>query len=235
MMNPLQNKAFRISSAYGMRYLSGVYGMHYGTDLVCLDGTQGANLVAVVDGTVTDMRTTVPDSHTGLGITLQVVGNYVYITAPDGHQALYRHLRHNSTPAGLKVGSKVRAGDVIGRMGRTGQATPTADHLHFEARDPSGVAFDLGPYLMDAGKPFPAGAANAAPQTGNAAPQTGNATPLAAGDKVKVLSAVNYDTGGPFKTYYDKYDVIQAKGERVVIGVGNVVTAAVSAKHLQKV
>ncbi len=39
------------------------------------------------------------------------------------------------------------------------------------------------------------------------------------GDKVKVLKAVTY-TGKAFKTYYDKYDVIEADGDRVVIGIG---------------
>ena len=54
------------------------------------------------------------------------------------------------------------------------------------------------------------------------------------GDKVKVLKAQTYN-GGTFKTYYDVYDVIQVNGDRVVIGVGKTVTAAVKASNLQKV
>lgn len=54
------------------------------------------------------------------------------------------------------------------------------------------------------------------------------------GDKVKVLKAQTY-TGGTFKTYYDVYDVIQVNGDRVVIGIGKTVTAAVKAFNLQKV
>lgn len=53
------------------------------------------------------------------------------------------------------------------------------------------------------------------------------------GDKVKVLKAVTY-TGKAFKTYYDKYDVIEADGDRVVIGIGKTVTAAVNAVNLKK-
>lgn len=53
------------------------------------------------------------------------------------------------------------------------------------------------------------------------------------GDKVKVLNAVTYD-GKSFKTYYDTYDVIQVNGDRVVIGVGATVTAAVNAVNLRK-
>ena len=54
------------------------------------------------------------------------------------------------------------------------------------------------------------------------------------GDKVKVLKAQTYN-GGNFKTYYDVYDVIQVNGDRVVIGIGKTVTAAVKASNLQKV
>lgn len=54
------------------------------------------------------------------------------------------------------------------------------------------------------------------------------------GDKVKVLKAQTY-TGKTFKTYYDTYDVIQVNGDRVVIGIGKTVTAAVKASNLQKV
>lgn len=57
---------------------------------------------------------------------------------------------------------------------------------------------------------------------------------LKKGDRVKVLNAVTYD-GKPFRTYYDTYDVIQASGARVVIGVGATVTAAVNAANLRKV
>ena len=54
------------------------------------------------------------------------------------------------------------------------------------------------------------------------------------GDKVKILKAQTYN-GGTFKTYYDVYDVIQVNGDRVVIGIGKTVTAAVKASNLQKV
>lgn len=60
------------------------------------------------------------------------------------------------------------------------------------------------------------------------------AGPIQKGDRVKVLNAVTYD-GKPFKTYYDAYDVIQVSGDRVVIGVGAAVTAAVNAANLRKV
>lgn len=57
---------------------------------------------------------------------------------------------------------------------------------------------------------------------------------FAKGDKAKILNAVTYD-GRSFKTYYDVYDVIEVSGDRVVIGVGSTVTAAVKAANLHKV
>lgn len=54
------------------------------------------------------------------------------------------------------------------------------------------------------------------------------------GDKVKVLQPIQYDNGKPFKTYYDVYDVLSVKSNRVVIGIGIVVTAAIDAKYLQR-
>lgn len=55
------------------------------------------------------------------------------------------------------------------------------------------------------------------------------------GDKVKVLKAVQYDSGAAFTTYYDNYDVLEVSGNRVVIGIGSTVTAAVHADNLAKV
>ena len=51
------------------------------------------------------------------------------------------------------------------------------------------------------------------------------------GDKVRVIDNITYN-GVRFATYYDEYDVIQVNGDRVVIGIGNTVTAAVNAANL---
>lgn len=59
-------------------------------------------------------------------------------------------------------------------------------------------------------------------------------TVIKKGDKVKVTKAVTYD-GKSFKSYYKQYDVIEVSGDRVVIGIGKVVTAAVNSKNLKKV
>lgn len=54
------------------------------------------------------------------------------------------------------------------------------------------------------------------------------------GDKVKVLKATTY-AGKSFKLYYSKYDVLEVNGDRVVIGIGKTVTAAVHKDNLQKI
>ena len=51
------------------------------------------------------------------------------------------------------------------------------------------------------------------------------------GDTVKVLRNVTY-TGGSFKPYFDRYTVLSISGDRAVIGIGKVVTAAVNIKDI---
>lgn len=54
------------------------------------------------------------------------------------------------------------------------------------------------------------------------------------GDRVKVVKAILYGTTRKFVAFYPWYDVIQVRGDRVVIGRGKVVTAAVAAENLKK-
>ena len=57
---------------------------------------------------------------------------------------------------------------------------------------------------------------------------------ISVGDKVRVLNNETY-TGGSFRTYYDEYDVIEVKGDRVVIGIGDVVTCAINKCNIERV
>lgn len=76
----------------------------------------------------------------------------------------------------------------------------------------------------------------------NAASGSTEATDLKKGDKVKVIRTIQSKSktkgyqysGGMFTCYYSVYDVIQAKGERIVIGIGSTVTAAVKKSDLAK-
>jgi len=57
---------------------------------------------------------------------------------------------------------------------------------------------------------------------------------IKAGDKVRVLLNVNYDTDQAFTLYYDEYDVIQVNGDRAVIGIGNTVTSAIDVHNIER-
>lgn len=63
---------------------------------------------------------------------------------------------------------------------------------------------------------------------------TSSSSEIKVGDKVKVTKAVTY-TGNSFKLYYSTYDVLEISGDRVVIGIGKTVAAAVNKANLQKV
>lgn len=51
------------------------------------------------------------------------------------------------------------------------------------------------------------------------------------GDTVRVTNAVTYD-GKPFKTWFSNYTVMEVSGDRIVIGVNGVVTAAINAANI---
>lgn len=65
-------------------------------------------------------------------------GQVVYLSTSDGGHYYYAHLQsyEGSFPR------KVRAGEPIGRVGTTGNATGLLPHLHFEVHQPDGTAVD---------------------------------------------------------------------------------------------
>jgi murein DD-endopeptidase MepM/ murein hydrolase activator NlpD len=89
---------------------------HVGVDLVA---SSGAPVVAVVAGTLTRQSRDRPGS---------LSGNAWWLTTGNGTYYFYAHLA--AFAPGLEVGSTVRAGDVIGYVGSTGNAA--SPHLHFE-------------------------------------------------------------------------------------------------------
>lgn len=76
----------------------------------------------------------------------------------DGWQSYYIHLNNDQfgTDDGLGVGVRtdlvvgtpVARGEVIGWVGDSGNAEETVDHLHFELRNPGGLAVDPRPSLL---------------------------------------------------------------------------------------
>ena len=79
----------------------------------------------------------------------QRYGNYVVIQQEGGYATVYGHMVRTN----VSWGQPVRAGDVIGFVGTTGNST--GPHLHFEVRF-GGVPQDPVPYLQGApAAPFP--------------------------------------------------------------------------------
>jgi len=101
--------------------------LHIGVDIV---GPKGLALYAVVDGTITKMY----------GADSSLSGNALRLTGADQTYFFYAHL--DSFAPGITVGSTVRAGQIIGYMGSTGNAGVT--HLHFEVHPGGGDA--INPY-----------------------------------------------------------------------------------------
>ena len=221
MRSPL-NKPHRITSLFGQRILGNKPDYHYGLDLVPLDNKHPTELFSTADGIVTDLRSTVSDSHTGLSVTTMVTGNYVNIKTQDNHIVIYRHLKSNSIC--VKLNQTIKTGDRVGIMGLTGQSSGV--HLHYELRSPNGIALNPALYL-DNDKMLGGISVN---QSFPDEPLS----PFNVGDKVKVLNAVTY-TGNPFRLYFPEYDIIQINNDRIVIGVGTVVTAPIHIDNIQKV
>ena len=105
----------RITSTFGMRMhpILGYSRMHKGVDFAASTGTP---IFAAGDGVIAILG-----NQRGYGNYIRIKHNAQYGTA-------YGHMSRFA--AGLRQGSKVRQGDVIGYVGSTGMAT--GPHLHYE-------------------------------------------------------------------------------------------------------
>ncbi len=80
---------------------------------------------------------------TGLDNNPPSYGYMVTIRGDDGRSYSYIHLGRQDGPAsgayvsGLSRGTRVERGEKIGYVGSSGNASPSAPHLHFEIKDPS--------------------------------------------------------------------------------------------------
>ena len=81
-------------------------------------------------------------------ITLETVGgNHVIVNLGDGVFAFYAHLQPGAIK--VKVGDKVRRGQVLGLVGNSGNSTEP--HLHFHLGDANAPLGSEGlPYAFDA-------------------------------------------------------------------------------------
>ncbi len=105
--------------------------LHEGVDVIANEGNL---LYAVVDGSITKQYWDQPGA---------LAGNGIRVAQDDGTYFTYLHM--SGFAPGIEVGTKVKAGDVIGFVGNTGSsATP---HVHFEIHPGGGAAVNPYPYL----------------------------------------------------------------------------------------
>lgn len=97
----------------------------------------GAEIHAVADGVVTQMKDGLPQNTPGakslaVPLSLETIGgNHVIMEIGDGLYAFYAHMQPGSVR--VKVGDKVRRGQVLGLLGNTGNSSEP--HLHFQICD----------------------------------------------------------------------------------------------------
>ena len=106
---------FQVTSFYGPRInpVTGRHGVHRGLDLAAPEGTE---VFAVRSGTVVEIG---EDA---------ILGKYIIINHDNNWVSLYGHLSVIET----SLRAEVQSGNLIGRVGSTGQST--GPHLHFELR-----------------------------------------------------------------------------------------------------
>ena len=117
-------KGYRLTATFGLS--SSLWStVHTGLDFA---GPTGSPLLAVANGTITE---------TGWA---GAYGNRTILTLEDGTEIWYCH----QSSVDVAVGQKVAGGEVIGKLGSTGNST--GPHLHFEVRPGGGSP--VNPYSM---------------------------------------------------------------------------------------
>jgi murein DD-endopeptidase MepM/ murein hydrolase activator NlpD len=122
--------------------------LHDGIDIY---GPQGAPVLSPFDGVVIDpSQRWTPWETDRYGLT-------VVVESTEPHSAGYAAMLVHLEEVWAGIGERVSRGDVIGVLGRTGNAEQTRAHLHFELRAPFEI--DWSPMgenrRVDAFNPFP--------------------------------------------------------------------------------
>jgi len=105
-------------------------GFHQGNDIFAAAGTP---VVAVTTGRLFNVG------------TLKISGNRLWVRSDKGDCFFYAHLSAFATDA--RDSLRVKAGQVVGFVGSTGDAERTPSHLHFEVHPGCGPAVDPYPFL----------------------------------------------------------------------------------------
>lgn len=99
--------------------------LKYAVDFIIPDGTP---IQAALDGIVVDVK---QDSDLGgPDEAFDKHGNYIELKHPNSEYSIYEHIRKNGSS--VKVGDKVKQGQIIGYSGHTGWMAHLGPHLHFD-------------------------------------------------------------------------------------------------------
>ena len=111
--------------------------------------TYGADVIAVADGTIAHVKDGVPDNAPGsktpaVPITTDTVGgNVVVLDIGNGHHVFYAHLQPGVP---VKAGEKVKRGQLLGKIGNSGDSLGA--HLHFHVMNAAHFGEGV-PFLID--------------------------------------------------------------------------------------
>jgi hypothetical protein len=110
----------------------------------------GDEIYSVADGTVVTVEDGLPEQVPGKlpeDATIKMAGgNHVVVDIGGGHYAFYAHMQPGSLR--VKVGDKVKAGQVLGLLGNSGNTD--SPHLHFHIMDgPSPLLSNGIPYVFN--------------------------------------------------------------------------------------
>ena len=112
----------------------------------------GVDALAVADGIVSATKDSIPENIPGaqsraVPITLETVGgNHVILDLGGGRFAFYAHLQPGSLR--VKLGDRVKKGQVLGLVGNSGNSTEP--HLHFHMADSNSPLGSEGiPYAVE--------------------------------------------------------------------------------------
>ncbi len=127
---PVAKNKCRLVSGFGMRFHPILHyrRMHTGIDLAAPKGTP---IYATGDGVIKKA-----DWESGYG-------KIIIINHGFGYETWYAHLNDYD----VRVGQKVKRGEVIGKVGNTGKST--GPHLHYEVRLKGKVVNPVNYYFMD--------------------------------------------------------------------------------------
>lgn len=115
--------------------------------------TYQQDLLAVSDGKVVFVKDSIPENDPfgdklAVQITRETVGgNYVVLDIGNGIYAFYAHLIPGSLT--VKVGDHVKQGDLIGKLGNSGNSNGPHLHFHLETKSKYPLGGEGVPYVFE--------------------------------------------------------------------------------------